>query len=276
MLIIDFEGWFQCRLPTDPDPTDEPRGVSGFTFAVAGEPDFDRVIRFHDPVAPRSHAPKVGVFVKSVSVEGQLVHDHPLRGGKVELLGQPKFESRNYVLRDSAQGSIVPFHLRISGGGVTLEREDLLFPPEPFRELHRVPVEHLARRGSLIPLTEDRLRVADATGVQDPVGYRRQRKALLEADLRQTEDPVARAALGKRIRELSIESRERLQVISLSLYNDYRFELQGPTSVRDVEHRLGLGLDTARPWPIAFWMGGWDTDALTGYVRGMLSIPKAA
>ncbi|WNG19787.1 hypothetical protein [Cystobacter fuscus] len=275
MLTIDFEGWFQCRLATDPDPTDEPRGVSGFTFAVAGEPDFDRVIRFHDPVAPRSHGPRVGVFVKSVALDGQLVPEHPLRGGRVELLGEPKFESRNYVLRDSAQGSIVPFHLRISAGELVLEREDPLFSPDPSRALHRVPVEHLARRGSLIPMTQDFLRIADATGIRDPVAYRRQRKAVLEADLRETADPVARAALGKRIRELSIEERERLQVVSLSLYNDYRFAVAGNAVLQDAGQRLGLEVDSVSPWPITFWMGAWDTDALSGFVRGMISIPRS-
>ena len=28
-LIIQFGGWILMRLATDPDPTDEPRGVSG-------------------------------------------------------------------------------------------------------------------------------------------------------------------------------------------------------------------------------------------------------
>ena len=45
MIEIHFEGWFECRLATDPDPTDEPRGVSGWTYALAGEPDLDRIIR---------------------------------------------------------------------------------------------------------------------------------------------------------------------------------------------------------------------------------------
>ena len=31
-------GWFQCRLATDPDPYDEPRGVSGYVHAYLGEP----------------------------------------------------------------------------------------------------------------------------------------------------------------------------------------------------------------------------------------------
>src|SRR5690606_16465196 len=52
VLRIDFEGWFQVRLATDPDPSDEPRGVSGTTFALAGEPDFDRIVRFWEPIAP--------------------------------------------------------------------------------------------------------------------------------------------------------------------------------------------------------------------------------
>jgi hypothetical protein len=275
MLIIDFAGWFQCRLPTDPDPTDEPRGVSGFTFALPGEPDFDRIIRFHEPVCPRSHGPSIGVFVKAVSVDGRPEPGHPLEGGRVDLLGMPRFESRNYVLRDSGQGSIVPFHLQISGGGVTIEREDILFPKDPSRKLHRIPVESLARRGSLIPLTVDLVRIADATGIKDPVAYRRERKALVEAELRRTEDPVARVALGKRVAELSIEGRQRLQVATLTLHNDYRFELQGPTAIRDSEQRLGFELDMAASWPIAFWMGAWDTDALAGFVRGMLSIPLA-
>ncbi len=36
-LSISFEGYWLCRLATDPDPSVEQRGVSGFTFAVAGE-----------------------------------------------------------------------------------------------------------------------------------------------------------------------------------------------------------------------------------------------
>jgi hypothetical protein len=31
---LKFGGWFQCRLATDPDPCDEPRGVSGYVHAV--------------------------------------------------------------------------------------------------------------------------------------------------------------------------------------------------------------------------------------------------
>ena len=43
-LLLQFEGWFQCRLATDPDPTWEPRGVSGYTRAVGRESNFDGVL----------------------------------------------------------------------------------------------------------------------------------------------------------------------------------------------------------------------------------------
>jgi hypothetical protein len=50
MLRIFFEGYYQARISTDPDPTDERRGVSGYTFALPGEPDFDGLLHFQpDP-----------------------------------------------------------------------------------------------------------------------------------------------------------------------------------------------------------------------------------
>lgn len=273
MLIAHFRGWFQCRLATDPDPTDERRGVSGFTFALAGEPDFDRVIRFHKPVAPRTHGPRVGVFVDTVLVNGVLAGRHPLTGARVDLLDEPKFESRNYVLGPSSQGPIAPFHLQLTTDDITLAREDLLYPPDPTRELHDVPPEYLARRGSLIPMTVDRVKLADATGISDPLAYRKRRRELLVADLEETQDPVEATALKKRIAELSISEATRLQVATLTLYNDYRFDIHGPTRVHDAGDRLQGKIATDLDWSIAFWMGAWDSDTLCGYISGMVSIP---
>lgn len=273
MLVLHFAGWFQCRVPTDPDPSDEPRGVSGFNFAMAGEPDLDRIIRFQRPVAPRSHGPRVGVFVTSVVRDGQVLPDHPLQGAALDLLGEPKFESRNYVLRNGSQGPIVPFVLRIEGDGVAVQREDILYPPDPTRKLHEVPTEFLARRGSWIELVIDRVRIADATGIVDPLAYRARRKALLAADHEAEADPVERAALEKRMSELSITDPKRLQVATLTVHNDYRFDIHGPAQVDDPGGKLGAALDCGADWPIAFWMGAWDADALSGHVRGLLSIP---
>lgn len=52
-LGIRYGGWVQCRLATDRDDYNEPRGRFGWTFAFDGEPDLDRVIRFHDPPSLR-------------------------------------------------------------------------------------------------------------------------------------------------------------------------------------------------------------------------------
>ena len=32
MLKLLFEGYFQMRMATDPDPPDDPRGLSGYTL----------------------------------------------------------------------------------------------------------------------------------------------------------------------------------------------------------------------------------------------------
>ena len=45
LLTIGFEGYFMCRLATDPDPTNETRGMSGYTMALSTEQALDYVIR---------------------------------------------------------------------------------------------------------------------------------------------------------------------------------------------------------------------------------------
>jgi hypothetical protein len=64
-----FAGNFECRLATDANKYDEKRGVptytdpngkevlGGWTFALKGEPDLDRIIRFSGPVGTRSQVP---------------------------------------------------------------------------------------------------------------------------------------------------------------------------------------------------------------------------
>ncbi len=169
-------------------------------------------------------------------------------------------------------GPIHPFRIQIAGQGVTLRREDILDPKNPDFKIHQMSPPILARRGSLIPMTVDRIKISDATGMIDPIAYRKQRQEWLQADLQSTADPVLQSALEKRIRELDITAPNKLQVLSLSLYNDYRFDINGPAEIIDPDNRLQGTIDTSQDWPIAFWMGGWDTDALCGYVRGMLTI----
>jgi hypothetical protein len=276
VLVLRFEGWFQCRLATNPDPTDEPRGVSGHTFARAGEPDLDRVIRLRDPVAPRSHGPPVGVRVTEVHRRGERVAAHPLAGARVDLLDRPKFESRNLLLSDdrAGVGPIHPFHLEVAGAGVAVRRLDLLDPDRPGLEPHRAPPALLNRRSAVDRdgLRWDPTRIAEATGLVDPLAFRAERRRRLLADLERVDDPLARAALAKRIRELAVVDRHDPRVVGLSVVQVRRFGLDGPARVVEAGRRLEP-LDLDREWPIEFWMGGWDSDALSGYLSGLLTIP---
>jgi hypothetical protein len=79
---IRFMGRYEVRFATNSDFYNEPRGTAqGWTWALEGEPDFvpaqnniplqrdqpvGRVLRFHNPVALRTHVAPIGVFVTSV------------------------------------------------------------------------------------------------------------------------------------------------------------------------------------------------------------------
>ena len=75
---LRFRGSFQCRLATDPDAFDHPRGEnSSFgVYAVEGpdpenpdEPPLDRIVRFHDAVALRPFCDPIGVDVTAVEAQ---------------------------------------------------------------------------------------------------------------------------------------------------------------------------------------------------------------
>src|ERR1700761_356792 len=98
-LILSFEGWCMIRLATDPDPSDEPRGISGYTFAFAGEPDLDRILNLQPRAGRRyrSHGPQPGVRVRRAErSDGRAVA--ALEGAAVDLLGDPIIENRNWTL----------------------------------------------------------------------------------------------------------------------------------------------------------------------------------
>jgi len=269
VLVLRFDGWFQCRLATDPDPADEPRGVSGWTFAVGDEPDLDRVIRFQDPPFHRSHGPTVGVQVREVEVDEAQVDGHRLVGARVELDGQPKFEGRNGLVAEDGQEPIHPFALRISGGGVVVERVDRLDPLG--RPISEVSPGFLRRRmGNGVE--SDRAAVAEvlaATGIDDPERHRQARVDNLRDELAATTDPDRGAAIRKRLRSV-----RAVMPIRVSYAFDVG-EFGDAGVIRDDGAGLGQ-LDPVAPWPLALWLGGWDADALCGFASGRLTIPSAA
>lgn len=101
VIIIRFDGIFQCRLATDSNISTETRGNIGWTFAYEDEPDLDRIIRFNNPVAPRTYSDQVGVTVSRVTVDGKNMDDS-LIGNMVNLSEDNFFDgSTNMPGRES-------------------------------------------------------------------------------------------------------------------------------------------------------------------------------
>jgi len=278
-LSLEFAGWFQCRLATDPDPTDEPRGVSGTTFAVAGEPDLDGVIRLQDPPpdTTRSHAPAIGVVVRRVRVDGRLApSDHPLIGATVDLAGEPRFWSRNRILGDPGHEPIHPIDVRVAGRGIRLARKDPLDPARPRQSVWQAPPAVLARHAphgvTWLPAAMIAL-----SGVGHPRAYVQARLALVEAELAGERDAGRRAALGTRARELraTLDTPRDRRILGLMMCQQFGFALAGPGRVtgRDA---FAKRVRTSPPWPIRFTMGVWDADAMSGFMMGTLTVPLRA
>jgi subtilisin family serine protease len=267
MLTIEFEGWFQCRLATDPDPYNHPTGVSGWTFSFGDEPDFDRVIRFHNPQAPRLHGPPVGVRVVRVLDDGVVAPAHPLEAGKVHLLGNAVFEGRNGVIAASAEEPVVPFEILIRTSSVALQRADPVNLANPVDLARRQPNA----------FEQNSMRAADGTGIFDYGAYRRQRRTNLQTALDAETDPLRRLVLEQRIAQLDESEGVRgdIRNASLGFLVEYAHTLTGPATVNDPGNVLGGNVGTTVPWSIAYWMGAWDADALCGFVRGQLTVPIA-
>ena len=264
MLQLGFGGWFQCRLATDPDPSDEPRGVSGATFACAGEPDLDRIIRLSDPCAKRVPGPEVGVVVHTVARDGRRI-SHPLSGAAVEFLHEPKFDGRNRLLGRPGAEPIHPFALRVANGAAALQRRDPLDVDD--RDiLEADPLSLKRRSGRGIELGNEVVAdITASTGIVDFLEVRERRAEALRAELESHPAPVRELAVRRRLSAL--KSIERMRV-------SYEFAIGEHGGEGTAAPLDGLAeIDLAAPWPIAFWMGAWDSDALCGYLSGTLGLP---
>ena len=291
MLAIHYEGWCQIRLATNPDPTDEPRGASGYSFAFAGEPDFDRAVRFQNPVAPRVPGPEVGVTVREVRLNGEVLADHPLLGADAELLGDngeppahprdpqgPRFEARNYIIAEPGIEPLWPFHIRFSRGEAHLERRAEFAAPWTGEPIYKVPLEEVRRFGAVSAIRSSI--VAEATGITDPEAFRLARREAVRQRAESETDPVARLALEQRLVELerspdpeSLEGDHvHVRTLALTAIQQRDFELTGTSAVAG----LAEAVDESEPWRTSFWFGGWDCDALCCYTRGFVLVPLKA
>lgn len=261
MIEIRFGGWFGCRLATDPDPYDEPRGVSGYVHAYAGEPDLDRRIYLQPSGFARSLGPDVGVVVDAVAVDGAPAPDHGLLGAPVDLLDEPRFEGRNGVLAEDGLEPVYPIRLEIRTGAFAARRA--VVPDDP-----AFPYPEFLAQGVEPALAE----IRQATGIDDLALVWRERIRALQSAL-PSDEPDATAA------------HERLEFLRGQLSTGggaarffgarmrYQYELRSPLELTDPDDWMTPHIDPAASWHAEFWFGGWDADALCGYCRGILRAP---
>lgn len=260
MIQLNFEGWFECRLATDPDPTDEPRGVSGWTYALAREPDFDKIIRTQPVgVVNRRFAPDLGVNVYEVIVDDckdkNKNKNHPLVNASVELLGDPIFEGRNGLAYEDTEEPIYPFHLKVEKSGIVLERE--------FRELSTGEWTLEKSVGVVV----DPSALARA-GITDPDNYVANRKIELQQALETETDEVEKVRLETRIHHID---KHGVGLVPLPVGLKYRYILEGPwVKIKDSKNKLAETIDNT-PWIFDLWVGCWDRDLLCGFMYGSLT-----
>jgi hypothetical protein len=268
MIKILFQGIFQARFATDPDPYDHPRGQRGWTFSVSGEPDLDRIIRFSGAVAPRSHGRPVGVSVTDVQHDGQSVSGHPLIGAAVNLLDSPKFEGRNGDVAGDGQEPVFPLHFQIAGGNLMLETTEWL----AFDDL-TMP-KGLLRQGQGATADIDPPTLARLLGGLTPPQFRAKRRTDLTKDLAAATDPVEKKALQQRINGIAASpAQDGIKLGILPYRVAYSANIPpGNRIFRDPEHKFQFGDPMQLNWALNWWMGTWDADALSGHIEGSMDL----
>jgi hypothetical protein len=265
-MQIGYEGWFQCRLATDPDAFDHRRGEFGWTFAFDGEPNLDRIIRFHDPVAHRVEGPAVGVTVRSVRVDGADQTGSPLLGGKVQLIDNAVFEGKNGEIAPSAREPIVPLHIQITTpAGLRLQKFDRIDLSNFAEIVRRQPTGGQSNDPD----------VRAATGVTNFQSFRRDRRDRLQQLHAIESDPVAKSRLQQRIDQLEdgLDAASDIRFRILGFRLDWQHSLRDAMQADDPAGELPAAPRAGAEWSISHWMGGWDADTLCAYTRGVLTIP---
>ncbi len=290
-LEARFEGYFMCRLATDPDPTNERRGRSGYTMALTSEEPLDQVIRLQpdDVVARHLRAPapamgiNVGVRVTSVLFDGAPWSGSPnLAGAAVSLRGRddvfagPIFESRNNTVGsdDSMAFVITPFDLGIDGTDLSIRAVDILNPGDPDQAIWQIEDPAVYGRRMPTAFTSRSMEVMEALNIFDPYGYFRDRRSYLTDEIARLEgvEGAALAVEEARSRIFQLETWGDRVINKMGFQLQWEFDVNGPKSV---EGDLGGTVDTSQSWPFSIWFGGWDGDLMIGYARGSLCIPFA-
>ncbi len=268
MLVLSFSGWASCRLATDPDPFDDPRGtMSSFQqLAFAGEPDLDRVIRFQKPPFVRAHTFEVGVTVKSATVDGADAPTHPLVGAAVELLDNAVLEGRNGAIADDVAEPIWPFRVQLSAGGSAVSRA--VSPSDP-----SYPYASTIPTNLPLPSGEP----VQSTGIKDLAVVWRERVQKLEADLAQADD-MTKPGIEERLALLRANLARPGGGYAASFANrsmQWSVALETPLNRGDgaVAALFGARRPDGAPWQFSLWFCRYDTDGQMFFALGSIDIP---
>lgn len=302
-LRLHFAGHVQLRMATDPDPTMDPRGLSGYTFALPGEPDFDGVLHFQ-PDEPgvwerdcggHEFTPRVGVRVHRVERHGFPESSAPWLGARLSLVGARLAEYNGLVTRNDLF-ALDPVHVRVVAEDQTplLERCDELDPAAPGLTLFRAGSRHIERR------QPHRWEVGSEAVLRAmlPPSYRLQLErdawipyrhySFLERQLlklrhdravylrHSLEQCPGDEALITRLQELAVTSKFwdlpndahsnpdalNRRVSTLAMRAEWSVGINGKAAISPED------ADTQKPWPLRFWLGGWDADTLCAYISG--------
>ena len=302
MLKLLFEGYYQMRMATDPDPPDDPRGLSGYTFALPGEPDFDHKLHFQPDEKgayqrvyglPGARGPQIGVQVVDAMENGAQRPD--LKGARVRFVDAEVVERNGVIVRND-MFVIDPLRVRIEQPGTgapLLDRIDYLsgdpnLPNLPIVDATKAQVERRQLQGGF---ADGSWKVALATGLPSPndadlLANRRERQRNLIA-LRDTIDrhrqPGEYSGLTTRITQLDLLKEwwdltalpgavpldRRARQLAL-LADGWNIDINGQVLAN------AIGADEKKLWNLSFWMGGWDGDALCGFIQGELNLPLLA
>jgi hypothetical protein len=308
-LTIHYEGYWQCRQATDPDPSTDPRGASGYTFAVGYENDLDQIIRLQrdeipdcdfrdapEPFYPPGHATKeFGVFVTDVTLGGKSFPKaaKALRKGKIRWLPHgepelgPKFELRNTItyapVTDAISMPIVPFEIQVESPDreIILRRDDPLDPQHPDRKIWQIADYKVYARRCPANWFDNSDEAMTAVGVSldganNFAAYFQKRKEWLQLELAEETDPVRREAINNRlyvINFFSSKADNRRLLDRLGLNAVWDFALKGRKISVTGEKQLGGRVRKGGDWGVRFWMGAFDGDLMRGYMRGTLTVP---
>lgn len=268
MIKLTFGGWVECRLATDPDPSDEKWGVSGYVRSYSGEPPLDRIVQTDSAKAvQRSLSPTVGLTVQSVEVNGNNVPSHTLTGASLNFEGEPVFEGRNDLVAPDTIEPIFPMIISFSQKRLKVRRE--------LRDLNNGSLMSVRAPGTL-----PRIDLLQESGIDDPRDFLEKRIADLTALDAKGELLVAKKDRLMRLDRAKTRADQDGRSIMattggpvpLFIGMTWRYVFQGPWwEIEDPDQLLPN--ITGGAWVMDLWMGCWDADVLCAYAKGSLEIP---